>query len=45
MSTLSVIYQTALYHFAANGAVPGDYFNTQSFREAFRDKREQRRYR
>ena len=45
MSTLSVIYQTALYHFAADGAVPGGYFDDRSFREAFRDKKEQRRYR
>ena len=45
MSTLSVIYQTALYHYAADGTVPGGFFTDQSFREAFRDKREQRRYR
>lgn len=44
MSTLSGIYQTALYHFAADGTVPGEYFNDQTFREAFRAKREQRRY-
>jgi len=45
MSTLSGIYQTALYHFAADGTVPGEFYNDQSFATAFRSKREQRRYR
>lgn len=45
MSTLSVIYQTALYHFAADGAVPGGFYDNRAFTDAFRDKREQRRYR
>lgn len=45
LSTLSGIYQTALYHYAADGTVPGGFFTDQSFRDAFRSKREQRRYR
>ena len=44
MATLAGIYQTALYHFASTGTVPGNYFDTQTMREAFRTKREQRRY-
>lgn len=44
LSTLSGIYQTALYHYAADGTVPGEYFNDQSFADAFRTRREQRRY-
>ena len=44
MATLSGIYQTALYHFASTGSVPGNYFETQTMRDAFRSKREQRRY-
>ena len=43
MATLSGIYQTALYHYAADGTVPGAYYNEQSFAEAFRSKREARR--
>jgi hypothetical protein len=45
ISTLSGIYQTALYQYASEGTVPGQFFDDQSFRDAFRDKREQRRYR
>jgi hypothetical protein len=45
MATLSGIYQTALYLYAANGTVPGIYYDDQSFAEAFRSRREQRRYR
>ena len=45
MATLSGIYQTALYHYATDGTVPGTYYSEQSFAEAFRNKREQRRYR
>lgn len=44
MSTLSVIYQTALYHYAADGTVPGGFYSDASFAEAFRNKKEQRRY-
>jgi hypothetical protein len=34
-----------LYLYAANGTVPGIYYDDQSFAEAFRSRREQRRYR
>ncbi len=45
MSALAVIYQTALYHYAAAGSVPGGYFDNRSLAESFRTRREQRRYR
>ncbi|NND03649.1 MAG: hypothetical protein HKN91_12770 [Acidimicrobiia bacterium] len=38
MATLNGIFQVALYHFAADGTVPGGYFNDQAFAGAFRSK-------
>lgn len=38
MATLNGIFQTALYHYAADGTVPGGYFNDQAFAGAFRTK-------
>ncbi len=45
LATLSGIFQTALYHYAVDGAVPGGYYDNRSFAEAFRSRREERRYR
>src|SRR4051812_21296869 len=41
VSALSGIYRTALYHFAANGQVPGE-FSDLDFHDAFRPRRLQR---
>jgi len=38
-STLSGIFQTALYHYAASGSVPGDYFSRDQMSQAFRPRR------
>lgn len=38
MATLNGIFQTALYHYAADGTVPGNYFDDASFAGAFRQK-------
>ena len=38
MAALSVIFQTALYHFAVDGAVPSGYFDDSTLRTAFRPK-------
>ncbi len=35
MATLSGIFQTALYHYATDGNVPGDYFQAGVFDDAF----------
>ncbi len=35
LSALNAIFQTALYHYASSGAVPGGYFNDQNFAHAF----------
>lgn len=45
MSALSGIFQTALYHYAADGTVPGDFYGDETFAGAFRSKGDQRRYR
>ena len=42
MATLNGIFQTALYHYAADGTVPGGYFNDQAFSGAFRTKSDRR---
>ena len=39
MAALSVIFQTALYHYAATGQVPGGFFSESSLSAAFRSKR------
>ncbi len=38
MATLSGIFQTALYHYATDGRVPGDYFRPGAFDDAFMPK-------
>ncbi len=45
MSALSGIFQTALYHYAAEGTVPGGFYADHTFAGAFRSKKDQRRYR
>ncbi len=42
IATLSGIFQVALYHYAADGTIPGEYFNEHAFSQAFRSKGEQR---
>ena len=39
LAALSVIFQTALYHFAVDGQVPSAYFDTSVMESAFRPKR------
>lgn len=39
LAALSVIFQTALYHFAVDGQVPAGYFGNDVMRQAFRQKR------
>ncbi|MDH3607145.1 MAG: DUF6159 family protein [Acidimicrobiia bacterium] len=39
LSALNAIFQTALYHYASSGAVPGDYFDNDNFAHAFVPKR------
>ena len=39
LAALSVIFQTALYHFAVDGSVPTGYFNESIMQSAFRQKR------
>ena len=39
MATLNGIFQTALYLFAAEGRVPGGFFDGVSFNDAFAPKR------
>ena len=38
LAALSVIFQTALYHFAVDGQVPSDYFGQDVMQTAFRQK-------
>ena len=38
LAALSVIFQTALYHFAIDGSVPSGYFGDSVMRSAFRQK-------
>ena len=35
LAALNAIFQTALYHYASSGAVPGGYFNDDNFAHAF----------
>ena len=35
LSALNAIFQTALYHYASSGSVPGGYFNDENFAHAF----------
>jgi hypothetical protein len=39
MSALGVVFQTALYHYAIDGAVPSSYFDGELMRSAFGPKR------
>ncbi len=39
MAALSVIFQTALYHFATNGSVPSGYFSADTMSSAFAKRR------
>ncbi len=39
LAALSGIFQTALYHFAATGSVPGGYFDQAALRTAFQPRR------
>jgi hypothetical protein len=39
LSSLNAIFQTALYHYANTGAVPGGYFNDDNFAHAFVPRR------
>ena len=40
VAAMSVIFQTALYHFAVDGRVPGDYFSAADMRSAFAPRRD-----
>ncbi len=35
LAALNAIFQTALYHYASSGSVPGGYFNDENFAHAF----------
>ncbi len=39
MAALNAIFQTALYHYASSGSVPGSYFNDDNFAHAFVSRR------
>lgn len=39
LSAMSVVFQTALYHFAVDGSVPSGYFSNDTMRSAFATKR------
>jgi hypothetical protein len=39
LSSLNAIFQTALYHYASTGSVPGDYFDDANFAHAFVPRR------
>ena len=39
LTALNGIFQTALYHYAVNGEVPGDFFSEQAFASAFVPKK------
>lgn len=39
LSALNAIFQTALYHYASSGSVPGGYFNDDNFAHAFVPRR------
>lgn len=39
LAALNAIFQTALYHYASSGNVPGGYFNTDHFAHAFVPRR------
>jgi len=39
LSALNAIFQTALYHYASSGSVPGGYFNDDNFAHAFVSRR------
>ncbi len=39
LAALSVVFQTALYHFAATGQVPGAYFGPTTLQQAFAPRR------
>lgn len=39
MAALNAIFQTALYHYASSGSVPGGYFNNDDFAQAFVPRR------
>ena len=39
LSALNAIFQTALYHYANTGSVPGDYFDDANFAHAFVPRR------
>jgi hypothetical protein len=43
LSAMSVVFQTALYHFAVDGAVPSSYFSNETMASAFASKRGGRR--
>jgi hypothetical protein len=38
LSAMSVVFQTALYHFAADGSVPTGYFSNETMASAFTQK-------
>ncbi len=39
LAALNAIFQTALYHYASSGSVPGGYFNNDNFAHAFVPRR------
>lgn len=39
LAALNAIFQTALYHYASSGSVPGDYFDDDNFAHAFVPRR------
>ncbi len=39
MAALNAIFQTALYHYASSGSVPGEYFDNDNFANAFVPRR------
>ena len=39
LAALNAIFQTALYHYASSGSVPGGYFNDDNFAHAFVQRR------
>ncbi|HEY5650838.1 MAG TPA: DUF6159 family protein [Acidimicrobiia bacterium] len=39
LSAMSVVFQTALYHFAVDGAIPSTYFSNETMATAFAPKR------